>query len=131
DLRRLNDSLQAQIAARTLELRRSEAVRKAIQETLAEATNFRRSMIERLNGMKTRGSDRGDDGLLTPRERQVLARMAAGKSDEAISIDLGIARRTVRNHVTNIYAKLSVRTRSQAIVWAQERGLAGLAEGTA
>jgi len=131
DLRRLNDSLQAQIAARTLELRRSEAVRKAIQETLAEATNFRRSMIERLNGMKSRGSDRGDDGLLTPRERQVLARMAAGKSDEAISIDLGIARRTVRNHVTNIYAKLSVRTRSQAIVWAQERGVAGLAEGTA
>ncbi|HEX7001386.1 MAG TPA: GAF domain-containing protein [Trueperaceae bacterium] len=124
DLHKLNDSLNAQIAARTLELRRSELVRKAIQETLTEASNFRKSVIERLNVAKIR--DRSEaKAHLTPRERQILGSMASGKTDETIATELGIARRTVRNHVNNIYAKLNVRSRAQAIVWAQERGILG------
>ncbi len=124
DLHRLNDSLNAQIAARTLELRRSEAVRKAIHETLAEASNFRKSVIERLNIAKIRDNSEAQ-AHLTARERQILGSMAAGKSDETIAAELGIARRTVRNHVNNIYAKLKVRSRAQAVVWAQERGILG------
>ncbi len=124
DLTRLNTSLQDEVAARTEELRRSEAVKKAIEETMAEATWFRRSVVERLNSARI-GSTGGEPAAqLTPREQQVLSRLASGRSDQTISKELGIAQRTVRNHVANIYAKLGVRSRSQAIVWAHERGVA-------
>jgi DNA-binding NarL/FixJ family response regulator len=60
---------------------------------------------------------------LTTREIEVLRQLTAGKSDQAISQQLNISKRTVRYHLQNIYAKLGVKRRSEAIVWAVRAGL--------
>ena len=60
---------------------------------------------------------------LTDRERMVLARIAAGLENAEIARELGVSTKTVRNHASNIFAKLQVAHRAQAIVLAREAGL--------
>lgn len=62
---------------------------------------------------------------LTEREREILDLVAAGKGNATIAHDLMISLKTVRNHVSNIFTKLQVSERSQAIVKAREAGLGG------
>lgn len=52
--------------------------------------------------------------------------MADGLANAAIAEHLSISEKTVRNHVSNLFAKLAVRTRAQAIVFARDRGFAGV-----
>lgn len=60
---------------------------------------------------------------LTPRELEVLDRIARGEANPTIARHLGISPKTVRNHVSTILDKLMVVDRSQAIVRAREAGL--------
>ncbi len=60
---------------------------------------------------------------LTESERKVLALMARGESNEAIAQQLSFSPKTVRNYVSNIFSKLQVADRAQAIVKAREAGL--------
>lgn len=60
---------------------------------------------------------------LTDREREVLELIAAGQPNGAISRALFISPKTVANHVSNIFAKLQVADRSEAIVRARQAGL--------
>ncbi|HEX3705017.1 MAG TPA: response regulator transcription factor [Mycobacteriales bacterium] len=60
---------------------------------------------------------------LTEREREVLEMVAAGKSNGEIARGLFVSPKTVRNHVSNIFSKLQVTDRAQAIVRAREAGL--------
>ena len=62
---------------------------------------------------------------LTPREREVLALVAAGRSNGEIGRQLFIATKTVSVHVSNILAKLGVSSRTAAAAVARERGLLG------
>jgi DNA-binding NarL/FixJ family response regulator len=66
---------------------------------------------------------------LTPREREVLDRIARGQSNGVIATGLGLAPKTVGNHVSAIFAKLRVVTRAEAIVRAREEGLGGPVAG--
>ena len=61
---------------------------------------------------------------LTESERNVLRLMAMGANNEAIAQRLGFSPKTVRNYVSNIFSKLQVADRAQAIVKAREAGLA-------
>jgi len=65
---------------------------------------------------------------LTEREREVLHLIAQGHSNTEIADQLLLSLKTVRNHVSNIYSKLQVADRAQAIVRAREAGL-GLERG--
>jgi DNA-binding NarL/FixJ family response regulator len=60
---------------------------------------------------------------LTEREREVLNLIAAGHSNTAIAERLFLSAKTVRNHVSNIFSKLQVADRAQAIVRARKAGL--------
>ncbi|SDN48059.1 response regulator [Allokutzneria albata] len=60
---------------------------------------------------------------LTSREREVLSLIAQGESNPAIARQLVISPKTVRNHVSNIFSKLHVADRAQAIMRAREAGL--------
>lgn len=62
---------------------------------------------------------------LTEREREILELIARGTSNQQITDRLGLSPKTVRNHVSNIFSKLQVRDRSEAIVRAREAGLGG------
>ncbi|MNL89261.1 transcriptional regulator MalT [compost metagenome] len=46
-------------------------------------------------------------------------------ADKEIAARLALAPNTIRNHVATVYSKLAVHSRSEAIVWARERGLFG------
>ena len=60
---------------------------------------------------------------LTEREVEVLDLVAQGLSNQQITQRLVVSPKTVRNHLTNIFAKLHVADRSEAIVRAREAGL--------
>jgi DNA-binding CsgD family transcriptional regulator len=62
---------------------------------------------------------------LSAREREILALMTEGLSNAGIGERLAISEKTVRNHVSNLFDKLGVWTRAQAIVFARDRGFAG------
>lgn len=58
----------------------------------------------------------GDDHNLTPREKQILDLLAKAMLYKEIADDLGISTETVRYHLQNIYKKLHVRTRTEAVL---------------
>jgi DNA-binding NarL/FixJ family response regulator len=60
---------------------------------------------------------------LTEREREVLELIAQGTSNNDIADQLRISAKTVSNHISNIFNKLQVADRAQAIVKAREAGL--------
>lgn len=59
---------------------------------------------------------KNEDHNLTPRERQILEQLAKGSLYKEIAWDLGIGFETVRSHIDNIYKKLHVRSRTEAVV---------------
>jgi DNA-binding CsgD family transcriptional regulator len=82
-----------------------------------------RDGVLRFMGQKSVGH--GEDpafSSLSPREREVLTLIAEGLGNAQIAERLSISEKTVRNHVSNLFDKLGVWTRAQAIVFAMERG---------
>jgi DNA-binding NarL/FixJ family response regulator len=59
---------------------------------------------------------------LTPRERDILRRIAGGRSNAQIAADLVLSTATVKSHVNRIFRKLGVGERAQAVVLAYETG---------
>ncbi len=70
----------------------------------------------------------GADEDLTPREKEVLRRVALGRSNKEIADELGVADETVKTHVTHVLSKLMADNRAQAVVQALKRGLVALDE---
>src|SRR5574337_1151883 len=60
---------------------------------------------------------------LSERERGLLALIAQGSTNQEIAEQLGLTLKTVRNHVSNIFSKLQVADRAQAVIRAREAGL--------
>ena len=67
-------------------------------------------------------TDRGYVEPLTSREREVLSFVALGLSNAAIAQTLGISRRTVERHLENVYSKLGVSNRAEAVYFAVQVG---------
>jgi len=62
---------------------------------------------------------------LTDREHEILDLLAQGHPNAAIATRLHISQKTVRNHVSNIFGKLAVADRAQAVARARDAGLGG------
>ncbi|MAT42839.1 MAG: hypothetical protein CL609_10885 [Anaerolineaceae bacterium] len=60
---------------------------------------------------------------LTPREMEVLELIATGASNQKIADELVVTVRTVKKHTSNIYGKLGVESRTQAVAYARQNGL--------
>jgi len=60
---------------------------------------------------------------LTPREVEVLRLIARGLDNTAIAQELVLTKRTVQNHISNIYGKLNVASRTEAVLLAIRNGL--------
>ena len=63
---------------------------------------------------------------LTERELEVIKALSQGKSNKEIARDLEISEKTVRNHASNIYKKLHIFDRTQAVIYAIREGLVDL-----
>jgi DNA-binding NarL/FixJ family response regulator len=62
---------------------------------------------------------------LTGREREILEQVAAGRSNKQIAADLWLSEQTIKYHLTNVYRKLNVGSRTEAARFAYDHGLAG------
>jgi DNA-binding NarL/FixJ family response regulator len=70
-------------------------------------------------------SIRGEQPGLTRRELEVLILMTQGLSNEEVAERLALSEGTIKNHVSNIYIKLGVHSRAEAVAWAWRHGLGG------
>jgi DNA-binding NarL/FixJ family response regulator len=85
----------------------------AIEQVAAGGSVIDPLVVEAL----VRSRDRSDDSplrTLTPREREVLAEVAAGKSNAAIARSLVITKRAVERHISSIFSKLDLPDEEQA-----------------
>ena len=71
------------------------------------------------------GAGRAPAAELTPRELEVLCLIARGRSNKRIALELGVAEKTVKTHVSHVLAKLGLSDRTQAALYAVREGLVG------
>jgi DNA-binding NarL/FixJ family response regulator len=108
----------------------SEELIRAIRAAALGEVIFGASIASRLQAFFAPSRARTTDPFpeLTEREDEVLELIAQGRSNHDIAARLAISDKTVRNHVANIFNKLRVADRAQAIVRAREAGLGRDAE---
>ena len=99
-----------------------EAAWERFTAVVGEFLGWQRPALLRRAADRPRESE--DLAALTGREREILSLVAGGASNQAIADQLFISEKTVRNHLTAIFDKIGVSSRSQAIVFARDRGLA-------
>ncbi len=105
----------------------AEAITSSIFAVLAGeqvmATAVANNILEMLTGA---GAPRTYYDGLTAREIEILKMLASGKGNKQIAFQLTISDKTVRNHVSNMYEKLGIYDRSQAVLYAVRKGLVDL-----
>lgn len=91
----------------------------AVREVGAGRSLLDPAMVERVSTLLREGP-REDPRLsgLTPRERTILGHLADGWTNRQIAESLGVAEKTVKNHVTNLLSKLGMSRRTEAAVYA-------------
>jgi DNA-binding NarL/FixJ family response regulator len=129
DDRRIFEAIQAGVAGYVLKDDDPQTMIQAI-DNAAQGKAFLPPLIVKrvLEGVAGAMGNRGEgaDKNITPlstRELTVLRLMAEGKRNREIAKDLCISERTVGNHITNIYNKLGIYDRSQAVVYAIKKGI--------
>ena len=101
-----------------------QAVLQVVNGGASITPNLARRLLRRLDGRHGNVSvaaGRGD--RLSDREKEVLKMVACGYTSLEIGSKLVISGQTVNTHIRNIYQKLKVRTRAQAVSCASDRGL--------
>jgi predicted ATPase/DNA-binding CsgD family transcriptional regulator len=104
----------------------AEHVATGAAMTPSDVARFARLHI--VNVAREAGSTSGapaptDTAGLSPREREILKRLAAGESNNELAAHLFISVATVERHVANLYRKIGVRRRAQAVQYAFEHDL--------
>jgi LuxR family maltose regulon positive regulatory protein len=103
----------------------------ALEELLGRASSYRPMPVYLdavLSAFRAGSGDSpvraaGGSSVLTRREREILHHVAAGESNQEIAQQLVLTVATVKRHVSNIFDKLGVSSRTQAVARARQRGL--------
>jgi DNA-binding NarL/FixJ family response regulator len=129
DDRRIFEAIQAGVSGYILKDDDPRTMIEAIDNAAQGRAYLPPPIVKRvLDGVAGALSTKGEsaDKTVTPlssREVMVLRLMAEGKRNREIAKDLSISERTVGNHITNIYNKLSIYDRAQAVVYAIKKGI--------
>jgi DNA-binding NarL/FixJ family response regulator len=105
----------------------SRAIRTVHAGDTIIAPDLAQKMLTTFESGKISGSSRLMPPL-TERELEVIRALARGKSDRQIANALGISEKTVRNHTSNIYRKLHIFDRTQAVIYAIREGVIDVEE---
>lgn len=81
---------------------------------------FSPSILSILSGMINKHHEVDELPLLTAKEKEILQLLCDGLTNKEMSKKLGVSLRTVEYHLSNIYCKLNISSRVQAILWAQQ-----------
>ncbi|MFC6023441.1 response regulator [Plantactinospora solaniradicis] len=121
EVERVQTALQAGAAGYLLKDAEPEEVMQAIFAAARGEVHLDAAVTRRL----TRQMVSRDVGLsaLTPRERDILALVAEGRSNQQIAEKLVISERTARTHVSHVLSKLNLTSRTQAALVAIREGL--------
>lgn len=92
---------------------------------LRDEPAWRRFVEELYAFLPTPAAEDGVFADLTQRERDILELLARGFDNHQIGANLKISEKTVRNHVSSIFAKLGVETRAKAVATARDAGFGG------
>jgi DNA-binding NarL/FixJ family response regulator len=118
------EAIRAGAAGYLLKTAPSAELVNAVRAVASGATVLQESISRRL---AMRGDERGASSLEpSPRELEILHEVAAGKPNKEIARDLRISTRTVEGHLNNLFAKLGVSSRTEALVMAMNRHLISL-----
>ncbi len=99
---------------------------RAVRTVASGAGHFSPSVMERIiQHVATggRSSDTAAFPALTRREREILALMAAGRGNTYIADYFVLSLKTLRNHVSNVMAKIGATSRAEAVAKARDAGL--------
>jgi DNA-binding NarL/FixJ family response regulator len=105
----------------------SRAIRAVHTGDTIIAPDLAQKMLNTFESGKISGSSRLIPPL-TERELEVIRALAQGMSDRQIANSLGISEKTVRNHTSNIYRKLHIFDRTQAVIYAIREGVIDVEE---
>ena len=97
----------------------------AIEGAMQDSSWLSQKIMDRMAALRGPSKEHGASSRtveLTTREREVLALITKGMTDDAIADALSLKRNTVRNHVARLYAKIGAHSRGEAIIWARDRG---------
>ena len=97
--------------------------RAAAGEMLIPAATLMELLRRKSERDRARTADARVAASLTPRERQVLQRMASARDTSGIAADIGVSHHTARSYVQSVMEKLGTHTRLAAVLRAQELGL--------
>ncbi|MCU0507055.1 MAG: response regulator transcription factor [Anaerolineae bacterium] len=100
----------------------SSELTKALRAAASGRVYLTQAALARL--MRDVGATGDPAEALTPREVEVLRLIAQGRSNREISGELSVTDHTVKTHISHIYDKLGVRSRTQAALYAIDSGLA-------
>ena len=102
----------------------AEAVTRAASgEMLIPAATLMELLRRKSDRDRKRSADARVAASLTPREREVLRRMASARDTAGIAEDIGVSHHTARSYVQSVMEKLGTHTRLAAVLRAQELGL--------
>jgi DNA-binding NarL/FixJ family response regulator len=121
------EAFRAGASGFVLKSARSSELIAALRSVFAGSTVIHGAVAERMSIAESAGmSPRA--GLLSLREAQILRLLARGLTNRAIAREIGIAPRTADQHVHNIFVKVGVRSRAEAVRYAVEHDLASSME---
>jgi two-component system NarL family response regulator len=103
----------------------AEAIRAVVQGQSLISPSMAAKLISEFGTLARRAevADVDANPSLSPRELEVLKRVATGMANEEIAVELDISTTAVRNHVANILEKLQLRSRIEAAIVAMESRL--------
>ncbi|MCA1688894.1 MAG: response regulator transcription factor [Actinobacteria bacterium] len=121
---RLLAAIQAGAAGYLLKTVQPQELARAVRAAHAGEALLDPSVAARLVEAIAGSPGSGDPvDQLTPREREVLELIGAGRSNKRIALELGVSEKTVKTHVGHVLAKLGVADRTQAAMYAVRAGL--------